>query len=210
MGLTIGPEWAGRRGLSGRQRAQRRPGSHRRPARDPRGGNKRCDAPPPATLYIHLSEDSFTRDTDGVARFEGIGPVTIDQAKKWLGHCQVTIKPVIDLTNQAPVDGYEIPDRLREAMHLRSPVDVFPYATNTTRTKQADHTDPYLDPGDGGPPGQTRLDNLAPMVTFHHRIKTHSRWHVKQVFNGVFVWRSPHGRCYLVDHNGTHRATTAA
>ncbi len=148
--------------------------------------------------------------TDGVARFEGVGPVTIDQVKKWLGHCQVTVKPVIDLTNQAPVDGYEVPDRLREAIHLRSPVDVFPYATNTTRTKQADHSDPYIDPGDGGPPGQTRLDNLAPMVTFHHRIKTHSRWHVKQVFNGVFVWRSPHGRCYLVDHNGTQTATKAA
>ena len=168
------------------------------------------DARPPATLYIHVSEDSFSRDEHGVARFEGIGPVTTDQAKKWLGHCQVTVKPVIDLAGQAPVDGYEVPDRLREAMHLRSPVDVFPYASNPTRTKQADHTDPYLDPGQGGPPGQTRLDNLAPMVTFHHRIKTHGRWRVKQVFNGVFVWQSPHGRCYLVDSTGTHRADTTA
>ncbi len=168
------------------------------------------DARPPATLYIHLSEDSVTRDGAGVARFEGVGPVTIDQAKKWLGHCHVTVKPVIDLANQAPVDGYEVPDRLREAIHLRSPVDVFPYATNTTRTKQADHSDPYVDPGDGGPPGQTRLDNLAPMVTFHHRIKTHSRWQVKQVFNGVFVWRSPHGRLFLVDHTGTHRINNTA
>ncbi len=165
---------------------------------------------PPATLYIHLSEDSFTRDEHGVARFEGVGPVTIDQAKKWLGHCHVTVKPVIDLANQAPVDSYEVPDRLREATQLRSPVDVFPYATNTTRSKQADHTDPYLDPGQGGPPGQTRLDNLAPMVTFHHRIKTHGRWQVRQVFNGVFVWRSPHGRLFLVDSTGTHRIHNTA
>jgi hypothetical protein len=162
------------------------------------------DDRPPATLYIHLSEDSFTRDEHGVARFEGVGPVTIEQVKKWLGHCQVAVKPVIDLANQAPVDGYEVPDRLREATALRSPVDVFPYATNTTRRKQADHTDPYLDPGQGGPPGQTRLDNLAPLVTLHHRVKTHSRWQVRQVFNGVFVWRSPHGRLFLVDHTGTH------
>ena len=177
----------------------------------PAGGGG-VDARPPATLYIHLSEESFTRDGDGVARFEGVGPITLDQAKQWLSHCQVTVKPVIDLANQAPVDAYEVPDRLREAMHLRSPVDVFPYATNTSRAKQADHTDPYLDPGNGGPPGQTRLDNLAGMVTFHHRIKTHGRWQVRQVFNGVFVWRSPHGRCYLVDGNGTHRIhnTTAA
>jgi len=168
------------------------------------------DARPPATLYIHLSEGSFARDGHGVARFEGVGPVTIGQVKKWLGHCQVTVKPVIDLANQAPVDGYEVPDRLREATHLRSPVDVFPYATNTTRTKQADHTDPYVDPGQGGPPDQTRLDNLAPMVTFHHRIKTHGRWQLRQVFNGVFVWRSPHGRLFLVDHTGTHRINNTA
>ncbi len=117
---------------------------------------------------------------------------------------------MIDLANQAPVDNYEVPDRLREAVHLRSPVDIFPYATNTTRTKQADHSDPYLDPGQGGPPGQTRIDNLAPMVTFHHRIKTHGRWQVRQVFNGVFVWRSPHGRLFLVDHTGTQPINNTA
>ncbi len=174
------------------------------------------DARPPATLYIHLSEDSFTRDGAGVARFEGVGPVTIEAVKKWLGHCHVTVKPVIDLANQAPVETATRSRPAPRALHLRSPVDVFPYATNTTRRKQADHSDPYIDPGRGGPPrragppGQTRLDNLAPMVTFHHRIKTHSRWQVKQVFNGVFVWRSPHGRCYLVDHNGTHRINNTA
>jgi len=26
----------------------------------------------------------------------------------------------------------------------------------------------------------------------------------QQVSNGVFVWRSPHGRLFLVDHTGTH------
>ncbi len=92
------------------------------------------------TLYIHLSEYSFIRGEDGVARFEGEGPVTLEQVRRWLGHCQVTVKPVIDLAHQIPVDGYEVPDRLREAAHLRSPVDVFPYATNMTRKKDADHT----------------------------------------------------------------------
>ncbi len=167
----------------------------------PRGTG--VDTRPPATLYIHLSQDSFSRDATGVARFEGEGPVTVDQVKRWLGHCHVTVKPVIDLANQAPVDGYEIPDRLREATHLRNPVDMFPYATNTSRRKDIDHTIAYLDPGDGGPPGQTALENLGPFIRFHHRIKTHSDWQVKQVFNGVFVWRSPHGHHYLVDHTGT-------
>jgi hypothetical protein len=175
------------------------------------GSRSRVDSKPPATLYVHVSQDAFTRDDGtGVARFEGVGPITIDQAKRFLADCQVTIKPVIDLTNQTPVDAYEVPDRLRDAVHLRSPVDVFPYATNASRNRDCDHTDPYRDPDDGGPPGQTALENLGPMVRFHHRIKTHGRWQVVQVFNGVFVWRSPHGRHYLVDHTGTQPAHKAA
>ncbi len=72
-----------------------------------------------------------------------------------------------------------------------------------------DHTKPYIPPDDGGPPGQTSLDNLGPLTRRHHRIKTHRRWQVKQPFNGIFVWRSPHGRYYLVDHTGTHKLGTA-
>ena len=41
------------------------------------------------------------------------------------------------------------------------------------------------------------------MTGFHHRIKTHGRWQVKQPFPGIYLWRDPHGRTYLVDHTGT-------
>lgn len=158
----------------------------------------------------------------------GVGPVTVGQAQRWLGHCRVTVKPVLDLAGVAPVDGYEIPDRLREAVHLLSPADVFPYATSTRRCGDIDHTVAYTPPmtdraagatthpGDdpsadsGGPPAPTRIGNLAPMTRFHHRIKTHGRWKVVQPYPGVFVWRSPHGRLYLVDHTGTRRLPRAA
>ena len=178
--------------------------------REPTAQSAGVDARPAATLYVHLSDAAVTRDAAGVARLEGAGPITIEQARAWLGHCHVTVKPVIDLANQTPVDSYQIPDRLREAIHLRDPVDVFPYATNTARRRQIDHTTPYHPPDDGGPPGQTGMHNLGPMATFHHRVKTHSRWQVRQPFPGVFVWRSPHGRHYTVDHTGTHKATPAA
>ena len=54
----------------------------------------------------------------GVARVEGIGPVTLNRLQDLAVHSRVTVKPVIDLTNQTPVDGYEIPTRVREAIHL--------------------------------------------------------------------------------------------
>jgi hypothetical protein len=102
---------------------------------------------------------------------------------------------------------------------------VFPYASNTSRPLDLDHTTPYTTAasaptgdgpanggsrnGSGGPPGQTRVGNLAPMTRFHHRLKTHSRWQVAQPCPGVLVWRTPHGRAYLVDHTGTRQLPRA-
>jgi hypothetical protein len=164
-----------------------------------------ADTRPPVTLYVHLTDQTLATGT-GVARVEGVGPVIADRVRDWLGNSTVTVKPVIDLANQTPVDSYEVPARLAEAVRLRSPADCFPYATSTERSGDIDHTIPYVPPDDGGPPGQTRIDGLGRMTRFHHRVKTHSHWTVKQVWSGVFVWRSPHGYCFLVDHTGTRRA----
>ncbi|HET7172922.1 MAG TPA: hypothetical protein VFI30_01415 [Nocardioidaceae bacterium] len=46
---------------------------------------------------------------------------------------------------------------------------------------------------------------IARLTRFHHRLKTHGRWQVAQPFDGILVWRSPHGHHYLVDHTGTQR-----
>ena len=66
------------------------------------------------------------------------------------------MKPVIDLPDQTPVDAYEIPNRVREAIHLISPVDSFPYATSTSRTGDLDHTTPYRHPTRVGHPAKPR------------------------------------------------------
>ena len=158
---------------------------------------------PPAVLYLHLSQDSFTRQA-GVARFEGIGPITVPQAREFLQHCNVSVKPVIDLADQVPVDAYEVPDPTREALHLRNPADIIAYGTNLSRNKDADHTVAYLPPDQAGPPGQTNMANLGLLSRFPHRLKTHGRWQLRQPEPGTYLWRSPHGHHWLVDHNGTH------
>ncbi len=168
----------------------------------------RVDTRPDVTLYVHLTDEALTSGS-GVARVEQVGPVTVDRVKTWLDGANVVVKPVIDLNQQIPVDAYEIPDRIRDAVHLRTPIDCFPYATSTRRTGDLDHTIPYVSPDNGGPPGQTGIDNLGPLTRTHHRIKTHGRWQVAQPFTGIFVWRSPHGRYHLVDHTGTHPALPA-
>ena len=102
---------------------------------------------PRAVLYLHLHETAFTGDAHGVARFEhGIGPVTAERAMQMLRHHHVVLKPVIDLADQRPAEGYELPARLREALHLLRPGSVFAYAAyrgQTQHDQDADHTRPY-------------------------------------------------------------------
>jgi hypothetical protein len=54
---------------------------------------------------------------------------------------------------------------------------------------------------------QTWMDNLAGLARFSHRIKTHGHWTVRQPFDGILLWRDPHGQIYLVDHTGTQKIT---
>lgn len=158
---------------------------------------------PSAVLYVHLSEDSLLRG-GGVARMEGVGPLTREQVVEFLGHTNVEVRPVVDVAGQAPVDGYEVPARLREALHLRSPACGGPWATHLSWRKDADHVTAYLSPDKGGPPGQTSLDNLAWLTRFVHRVKTHGRWRLRQPRPGVLEWISPHGYRFRVDQTGTH------
>jgi hypothetical protein len=164
---------------------------------------------PSAQLYVHVDETAW-RTGVGSARVEGFGTITVQQARRWLGHRRVKVTEVIDLNaDVAPVDGYAFPRRMREVLHLRNPRDAFPFGVNTTRNKDIDHPVPYRDPGSGGPPGQTGLHNAAPLARFHHRLKTHGSWELIQLGEGTYLWRSPHGFSWMVDASGSHAVPRA-
>jgi hypothetical protein len=162
-------------------------------------------ARPRAVVYVHLGEEALSAGA-GVARVEEVGPVLLSRLRLVLGdRCTINVKPVIDLpAGHIAVDSYEIPASLREQILLRYPADVFPYAAAVSRRIDLDHTIPYLDPDEGGPPGQTRIGNLGPHVRRNHRLKTHGNWQVRQPETGIWLWRSPHRRIYLINATGTH------
>jgi hypothetical protein len=100
------------------------------------------------------------------------------------------------------LDCYEVPDRLRERIQLRSPASAFPWSAATGRRMDLDHTTPYTATG---PPGQTRVGNLGPLTRYEHRVKTHGHgWRHRQPEPGVHHWRTPTGHHFTVDHTGTH------
>ncbi|MGI8577535.1 MAG: hypothetical protein ACR2KG_06360 [Nocardioidaceae bacterium] len=163
-----------------------------------------------STLFVHLSlraiEAMLSGESHagaGVARVEDLGPVIADQVRRWLANREVTAKPVIDPATIPPVDCYEVPDSMAEALRLLKPADFFPFSPNTSSGMDVEHNAAHVPPDEGGPPGQTALDNLGRMGRHNHRIKTHGRWKVSQPRSGVWIWRSPHGRYFLIDHAGT-------
>ena len=125
--------------------------------------------------------------------------VTADQIRTWCANpdTQVTVKPVVDLNEHIHVEGYEVPDRLREQTMLRDHTCVFPWCTRSARKADADHVIPYAEGG------TTSSDNIAPLCRRHHRLKTHSPWTYTMLEPGSYLWSSPHGYQFLRDHHGT-------
>ena len=146
----------------------------------------------------------FTQQTRGAVRVEGLGPVTVEQAVDLLRHCHVRVTPVVDLHASSTADGHEVTGRIREIVELRSPIEVFPFGTRSSRRADKDHITAYVPLDEGRPPGQTAPSNLGPLGRYHHRLKTFGGWRYLQVRPGVFCWRSPHGHWARVDATGTH------
>ena len=170
---------------------------------------------PKATLYVHLHQAAVqgTGGTaGGVARVEGLGPVTLSGLQTLLARTSLVVRPVLDLSDRVRTTAYEHPESLKERIHLTTGGDYWPYATSTSRRVDYDHPTPYRPDPDrqsrAGPAGgQTGTHNSGPLGRRHHRWKTHAGYRARQCGQGRYVWLTPHGLGFLVDHRGTHRLT---
>jgi hypothetical protein len=163
---------------------------------------------PRVDLYVHLHQDAVEAGA-GIGRVEGLGAATLAKIREWVGRADVRVTGVLDLDSRAAVDGHEVPDPMRETVFLRNPCCPFPWCPNLSRVKDDDHIEEYIPEDEGGPPGQTSPANLAGLCRRHHRCKTHGGWTYAMPEPGLYLWRSPHGRRYLVDHTGTTNLDTS-
>ena len=98
---------------------------------------------------------------------------------------------------------------MAEQVILRDGVCVFPWCSHPSRHADLDHITPYVDPDEGGPPGQTRPDNLAPLCRRHHRAKTTGAWSYQRTAPGTYLWTGPAGLTAIVTPTGTITLPTA-
>jgi hypothetical protein len=157
---------------------------------------------PKAVVHVHLTDEAL-RTRTGVARVEDLGPHLVQRLTDLLGHADIRLQPVRDLTTRFRVDQYEHPDALKDHTWHLAGGDAFPYAPHANRAVvDHDHPTPY---DTDGPPGQTGTHNSAPLRRTHHRWKTFGGYRCRQAGPGRYVWATPRGRYYLRDHTGTHR-----
>jgi hypothetical protein len=162
--------------------------------------------PGSANLFLHLDlatlADLAVQGVTGPVHDErhGIATTTLirDWFARWLGpDASLVVKPFLDLDDPGairPVNGHDPTDAMADLVRLRDPHCVFPGCTRPSRDCDLDHIEPYVSPDDGGPPGQTRPDNLAPLCRHHHRVKTHGTWRYRRMPDGGHRWTSPSSR----------------
>ncbi len=159
-----------------------------------------------AELFVHVDlatlADLAVSGLTGGVYDERHGVATTDLIKTWLTgwlgpEAKLVVKPVIDRNDPdtlGAVDGHDPTDPMADYVRLRDPCCVFPGCRRPSRACDLDHIEPYIPPDDGGPPGQTSPEHLAPLCRHHHRVKTHGRWTYRRLPDGSYRWTTPTGR----------------
>jgi hypothetical protein len=159
-------------------------------------------APPAATIEVRVTDADLLAagplGRGGVATSERLGPVLLDRLAGWLVGATVTIRPVLDLGRDEARDAHDPPAWLAELVRRRDEVSVYPGCHRPSARCDLDHIDPYVPPDRGGPPGQTRPGNLAPLCRRHHRAKTFGDWTYRRLPDGSYAWTTPTGRAITV------------
>ncbi|WP_345524933.1 HNH endonuclease signature motif containing protein, partial [Nocardioides endophyticus] len=159
-------------------------------------------------LVIYAHHD--TREAHGIISLESTGglsstgsTITIEQLADWCHHAntKVSIRPVLDLTENLHVDRYAPTPLIREQVILTCPTCVFPGCGKTARRCDLDHITPWHKGG------RTESTNLAPLCRLHHRMKTHGNWTYTRLTLTTFEWTSPMGRVYVNDLTHKRRRT---
>jgi hypothetical protein len=163
-------------------------------------------------IHIHLHTATETARIEASGLPHASSPVSRPTIERWIAELapgvKVKVTPIVNLNDHYSVDEHEAPAHIKVRVDQRDHYCVFPWCNRRVRADR-DHIDSYVDPDDGGPPGQTSDLGLARLCRYHHRVKTHAGWRYRRLPDdlGAYQWVSPLGDHYLVDGTGTQPLT---
>lgn len=174
------------------------PGGRRIGGADGGGGSGAYESPrragrSAAEIRVTVDWRTLAGFDDHPAHLHGHGPITATTARDIAGGDATWRRILTDPGSGTVMDvgrtRYTPPVALAEVVRARDDVCRFPGCRQPATRADLDHTEPY-------PGGRTAADNLAALCRTHHRIKTHSRWQVRQNWLGSLIWISPTGQRY--------------
>ena len=164
-------------------------------------------------MYLHLSADDLAAGSGrgGPVGGRGTGDTRLRARAPASAARATTSSPSSTWPTRPPSTPTSCPTGSARRSACRTPADGFPYSpapagASTPTTPSPDRPDARPPAAHRGP-WSTRLGNLAPAGPLPHRIKTHGSWVLRQPFDGIYLWRDPHGLVYLEDHTGTREVT---
>ena len=163
-------------------------GEARQPVGQAARSARRSIGPSEATTFVHVDADHL--EAGGV--IERLGAATTARRTSWLARCGdsggvVRMRPVLPMGRRDAVDTHDPAGWLREPVPLRDAHCGFPGCRRDSRSCDRDHVIAFVPVAHGGPPGQTRPDNLAPPCRLQHRMKTHASFIHRRLDDGTFA-----------------------
>ncbi|HQR26997.1 MAG TPA: HNH endonuclease signature motif containing protein [Nocardioides sp.] len=150
-------------------------------------------------LFVHLTAESL-KGLAPVGRCEWNASAVLEQqVRSWCGRedTHLAVTGILDLSEHLQVDSYEVPERLAQQVEQLHHACAYPHCTRRARRCDKDHRVPFH------ANGPTCSCNLAPLCRRHHRMKTFKGWRYLRLGPATYLWRSPHGRWYVRDPQGT-------
>ncbi len=115
------------------------------------------------------------------------------------------MKPVLDLSDRVRTTAYEHPESLKERVHLTTGGDYWPYATSTAGMSTTTTRSPTTTPVHRARAAPTTPAHWADDITAARPTPATAP---DNAAPGRYVWLTPNGLGYLVDHRGTRRIST--
>jgi hypothetical protein len=89
---------------------------------------------------------------------------------------------------------YRPPTALADHVRATDPICLFPTCNRPAQRCQLDHNQPYGNPDGTGPGGTTSAENLGPLCSWHHNLKTNAGWTwTRDTTTGQTTWTTPTG-----------------
>jgi hypothetical protein len=146
-----------------------------------------------ADIQIVIDAATLLRLADHPAELAGYGPLPAELARQLAADAhwrRLVTDPVTGHLLDYGRTTYRRPAALRDYLHARDRTCRFPGCPQPAPACDIDHQQPWNNNG------TTSATNCACLCRRHHRMKTHTNWHLQRHDDASTTWTSPTGHHY--------------